>query len=71
MKQVGEGRVYSAYTSTALFIMEGGQDRNRNRAGSDAEDMEGSCLLACSPCLSQPLTYRTQGQQPGDGTTKN
>jgi hypothetical protein len=27
-KQLGEERVYLAYTSTALFIMEGSQDRN-------------------------------------------
>jgi hypothetical protein len=30
-KQVGEERVYLAYTSTTLFIREGSQDRNSNR----------------------------------------
>jgi hypothetical protein len=47
--QVGEERVYLAYTSTLLFITKGSQDRNSNRAGTwnqDAEAMEGCCLLA-------------------------
>ena len=33
-KQVGEERVYSAYTSTLLFITKGSQDRNSSRSGS-------------------------------------
>ena len=33
-KQVGEQRVYSAYTSTLLFIIKGSQDRNSHRAGT-------------------------------------
>ena len=33
-KQVGEERVYSAYTSTLLFIIKGNQDWNSNRSGS-------------------------------------
>jgi hypothetical protein len=33
-KQVGEERIYSAYTSTLLFITKGGQDRNSHRAGT-------------------------------------
>jgi len=33
-KQVGEERVYSAYTSTVLFITKGSQDWNSCRAGS-------------------------------------
>jgi hypothetical protein len=33
-KQVGEERVYSAYTSTLLFITKGSQDWNSNRSGS-------------------------------------
>jgi hypothetical protein len=32
--QVGEERVYSAYTSTLLFITKGSQDWNSNRSGS-------------------------------------
>jgi hypothetical protein len=30
-KQVGEERIYSAYTSTLLFITKGSQDWNSNR----------------------------------------
>jgi hypothetical protein len=33
-KQVEEERVYSAYTSTLLFITKGSQDRNSSRSGS-------------------------------------
>jgi hypothetical protein len=33
-KQVGEERVYSAYTSTLLFITKGSQDWNSNRSES-------------------------------------
>jgi hypothetical protein len=33
-KQVGKERVYSAYTSTLLFITKGSQDRNSHRAGT-------------------------------------
>jgi hypothetical protein len=32
--QVGEERVYSAYTSTLLFITKGSQDWNSSRSGS-------------------------------------
>jgi hypothetical protein len=55
-KQVGEERVYLAYTSILLFITkevrtgtQGGQE-----AGADAEAMEGYSLLACLPWLAQP-----------------
>ena len=33
-KQVGEERVYSAYTLKLLFITKGNQDRNSHRAGT-------------------------------------
>jgi len=33
-KQVGEERVYSAYTSTLLFITKGSQDWNSYREGN-------------------------------------
>jgi hypothetical protein len=55
-KKVGEERVYSAYTSTLLFInkevwtgTQAGQ-----KAGADAEAMEGCSLLACFAWLAQP-----------------
>jgi hypothetical protein len=59
-KQAGEERVYSAYTSTLLFITKGSQDWNSNKvgrnleAGADAEAIVGCCLLACFPWLAQP-----------------
>jgi hypothetical protein len=33
-KQSEEERVYSAYTSTLLFIIKGSQDRNSHRVGT-------------------------------------
>jgi hypothetical protein len=37
--------------------------------GTDAEAIEGCCLLACSSWLLSLLSYRTQDHQPRDGTT--
>jgi hypothetical protein len=55
-KQVGEERVYSAYTSILLFITK--EVRTGTQAGqkaeADAEAMEGCSLLACFPWLAQP-----------------
>jgi hypothetical protein len=55
-KQVGEERVYSAYTSILLFITKevrtGTQEGQKSRA--DAEAMEGCSLLACFPWFAQP-----------------
>jgi hypothetical protein len=55
-KQVGEERVYSAYTSMLLFITKGSQDGTQTGqgAGADTEAMEGCSLLACLPWLAQP-----------------
>jgi hypothetical protein len=57
-KQVGEERVYSAYTSTLLFITKGSQDWNSSRSGSRSwcrgqEGMFFTVLLplACSSCF--------------------
>jgi hypothetical protein len=47
-KQVGEERVYSAYTSTLLFITK--EVRTGTQAGEEAEAMEECYLLACFPC---------------------
>jgi hypothetical protein len=54
-KQVGEERVYSAYTFTLLFITKGSQDWNSSsqEAGADAEAMERCYLLVCFPWLAQ------------------
>ena len=53
-KQVGEKRVYSAKTSTALFKkVRTGTKLGRNpEAGADAEAMKGCCLQACIPWLA-------------------
>jgi hypothetical protein len=55
-KQVGEERVYSAYTSILLFItkeVRAGTQAGHG-AGADAEAMEGCSLLACLLWLVQP-----------------
>jgi hypothetical protein len=55
-KQVGEERVYSAYTSILLFITKEVRTGTHagQKAGADAEAMEGYSLLACFTWLSQP-----------------
>jgi hypothetical protein len=55
-RQVGEERVYSAYTSVLLFITKEVRTRTQadQEAGADAEAMEGCFLLACLPWLAQP-----------------
>jgi hypothetical protein len=55
-KQVGEERVYSAYTSILLFITKEVRTRTQagQEAGADAEAMEGCSLLACFSWLAQP-----------------
>jgi hypothetical protein len=55
-KQVGEGRVYSAYTSILLFITKEVRTGTQTgqEAGADAETMEGCSFLACFPWLAQP-----------------
>lgn len=41
--------------------LEGGQDRNSNKAGADTEAMEGCCSLACSSWLAQPAFLQNPG----------
>jgi hypothetical protein len=69
-KQVGEGRVYSAYTSILLFITKEVRTGTQagQEAGANAEAMEGCYCLASSGLLSFP-SYRTQDYQPKDVTT--
>jgi hypothetical protein len=56
-EQTREQGVYSAYTSTLLFITERSQNRNsqgRNlETEADAEPTEGRYLLACFPWFAQ------------------
>jgi hypothetical protein len=51
-KQVGEERVYLAYTSILLFITKEVRTGTQacQESGTDAEAMEGCSLLACSAC---------------------
>ena len=55
-KQVGEERVYSAYTSMLLFITKGSQDRNSHRAGTWRQELmqrswKGAAYWFASPGL--------------------
>jgi hypothetical protein len=54
-KQVGEERVYSAYTSILLFITKEVRTGTQTgqKAGADAEAMEGCYIPACFPWLAQ------------------
>jgi hypothetical protein len=58
-------RVYSAYTSTALFfIIESGQELKQGRnleAGADSEAMEGCNLLVCTSWLARPAFLLNPG----------
>jgi hypothetical protein len=65
-KQVGEERVYSAYTSILLFITKGSQDWNSNRSGSRSW-----CRGHGGMLLTGLLSYRSQDDQPRDVTTHN
>ena len=48
-KQVGEERIYSAYTSILLFITKEVRTGSQagQKAGADAEAIEGYALLTC------------------------
>jgi hypothetical protein len=72
-KQVREERVYSAYTSTLLFITKEVRTGTQagQEAGVDAEAMEGWYLLPCFHGLLSFLSYRTQDHQTRDGITHN
>jgi hypothetical protein len=52
-KQVGEERLYSAYTSTLLLVTKEVRTGTQagQEAGADTEAMEGCYLLACSACF--------------------
>ena len=74
-KQGGEKRVYSAYSSTLLFITEGSQDWNSSRAGSSSwcrghggMFLTGLLALACSACfLIEPKTTSPEMVPPTRG----
>jgi hypothetical protein len=65
-KQVGDERVYSAYTSILLFITKGCRTGTQagQKSGADAEAMEGCSLLACFPWLAQPALIEPKTTSP-------
>jgi hypothetical protein len=75
-KQIGEERVYSAYTSTLLFFTKGIQDRNSSRAETWRQELmqrpwrDAAYWIASAGLLSL-LSYITQHYQPRDDTTHN
>jgi hypothetical protein len=73
-QEVEKKRVYSAYTSTLLFITEESQDWNSHRIGTWRIEMmqkpwRDAAYWIASPGLLSLLSYRTQDYQPSDGTT--
>jgi hypothetical protein len=72
-KQLGEERIYSAYTSMLLFITKGSQTRTKQVRKQELMQRpwrDVTYWLASSGLLSL-LSYRTQDYQPRDGTTHN
>jgi hypothetical protein len=70
MKQVGEKRVYSTYTSMLLFITKEVKTETQagQEAGADAEAVEGCSLLACLACfLIEPKTTSPEMVPPTRG----
>ena len=63
-KQVGEERVYSAYTSILLLLTKGCQDWNSSRSESRIW-----CRGHGGMFFTGLLSYRTQDYQPRDGPT--
>jgi hypothetical protein len=67
-KQVGEERVYSAYTSILLFITKGSQDWNSSRSESRSKLMQKPwrdvLYWLASPGLLRLLSYRTKTTSP-------
>ena len=68
-KQVGEERVYLAYSSALLFIMKGSQDWNSSRSGSRSwwggMVFTGLLPLACSACsLTEPKSTNPEMAPP-------
>jgi hypothetical protein len=70
-KQVGEERVYSAYTSTLLFITKEVRTGTQTgqEAGADAEAWRDALYWLASHGLLSLLSYRTQDYQPRDSPT--
>ena len=65
-KQVGEERVYSAYTSILLLITKGCRTGTQagQEAGADAEPWRDVLYWLASPGLLSLLSYRTKTTSP-------
>jgi hypothetical protein len=72
-KQVGKGRLYSAYNSTLLFIIKGSQDWNKQVRKQELmqRTWRDVTYWIASPGLFSLHSYRTQDYQPRDDTTHN
>ena len=74
-RKIGEERVYLAYTSISLFIIEGeksGQELKQGRnleAGADSEAMGYAAYWLPPHGLLSLLSYRTHKYQSKDSTT--
>jgi hypothetical protein len=73
-KQVGEERVYSAYTSILLFITKGSQGWNLSRPGTWRQELmqrpwRDTAYWLSHHSLLSLLSYRIQGHLPRNGTT--
>jgi hypothetical protein len=70
-KQIGEERIYPAYTSILLFITKEVRTGTQagQKTGADAEAMEGCSLLPCFPWLTLPAFLKNQDYQLRDGPT--
>jgi hypothetical protein len=65
-----------AYTSKLLFNIEGSQDRNSNKAATWKQEVmrrswRDAAYWPALHDLPSLLSYRTQDDQPRDGTTHN
>jgi hypothetical protein len=63
-KEVGEERVYSAYTSTWLFITKASQDWNSHKAGTWRQELmqrpwRSAAYWIASPHLLSLFSYKT------------
>lgn len=71
-KQVGNEMGYLAYTSMSLLFItrsQRGTQRGQGPGGGiDAEAMEESCLLVCSPSFPQSAFLKNPGPQATDIT---
>jgi hypothetical protein len=71
-KQLGEERVYSAYTSILLFITKGSQDWNLKQVRKQEltqRPWRDVAYWLAYPGLLSLLSYRTEDYQPSDGPT--